>query len=75
MVLRARRDPLWPQGNCSEPQENPVTYPFDSVAGDVQFTQPLLGERTLDLQEGMVHIELVPELIEDAKIGAQGCGP
>ena len=59
-----------PKANCSEPQENPVTYPFDSVAGDVQFTQPLLGERTLDFNtEGMVHIGLVPELIEDAKIG------
>ena len=55
---------------CSEPRENPVTYPFESVGGDVQFTQPKLGERTLDFNtEGMVHIGLVPELIEDAKIG------
>jgi microsomal dipeptidase-like Zn-dependent dipeptidase len=53
---------------CDTPQENPVTYPFESYAGDVTFTEPRVGERTLDFNtEGMVHIGLMPELIEDAR--------
>ena len=55
---------------CDEPQENPVEYPFSSVAGDAEFTQPKLGERTLDFNtEGFVHIGLLPELIQDARLG------
>lgn len=53
---------------CSEPQENPITYPFRSYRDDVEFTQPQLGEREVDFNtEGMIHIGLIPELIEDAR--------
>jgi microsomal dipeptidase-like Zn-dependent dipeptidase len=53
---------------CSEPQENPITYPFTSFAGDVTFTEPQLANRTVDFNtEGFVHIGLLPELIEDAR--------
>ena len=49
-------------------QRNPVTYPFTSYAGDVTFTEPHLGERTVDFNtEGMIHVGLLPELIEDAR--------
>ncbi|MGH0035372.1 MAG: hypothetical protein ACQGVK_10140 [Myxococcota bacterium] len=50
------------------PQEDPITYPFESYAGDVVFTQPRLGNREVDFNtEGLVHIGLVPELIEDVR--------
>jgi microsomal dipeptidase-like Zn-dependent dipeptidase len=50
------------------PQSNGVTYPFDSYRGDVTFTAPHLGERDVDFDtEGMLHIGLLPELIEDAR--------
>ncbi|HRG94758.1 MAG TPA: hypothetical protein PLR99_00840 [Polyangiaceae bacterium] len=53
---------------CSKPQTRPVTYPFKSFAGDVTLTPPTLGERTVDFNsEGMVHIGLMPELVEDAR--------
>ncbi len=53
---------------CGEGQENPITYPFQSYRGDVTFTEPQLGERTVDFNtEGMIHLGLVPELIEDAR--------
>jgi len=53
---------------CADAQTDPVTYPFTSYAGDVVFEAPELGERTVDFNlEGMVHIGLVPELIEDAR--------
>jgi microsomal dipeptidase-like Zn-dependent dipeptidase len=56
------------RSGCGQPQENPVSYPFRSYAGDVSFTQPHLGERTPDFNtEGMLHIGLLPELIEDAR--------
>lgn len=55
---------------CAEPQSNPVTYPFDSYAGDVRFTEPSIGERSLDFNtEGLVHLGLLPELIEDLRRG------
>ncbi len=57
-----------PDADCAQPQENPVEYPFDSYAGDVTFTEPSIGERVVDFNtEGMIHIGLVPELIEDAR--------
>jgi microsomal dipeptidase-like Zn-dependent dipeptidase len=58
-----------PDGGCGDtPQANPITYPFRSFAGDVEFTQPHLGTRTVDFNtEGMLHIGLLPELIEDAR--------
>ena len=60
--------PRFGEGACPEPQEDPVTYPFTSYAGDVEFTEPSVGNRVLDFNtEGMVHIGLMPELIEDAR--------
>ena len=57
-----------PETVCSQPQEDPVTYPFESYAGDVTFTQPWLGNRPADFNtEGMAHIGLLPELIEDVR--------
>lgn len=45
-----------------------IQYPFMSYAGDVEFTQPYMGERKVDFDtEGMIHIGLVPELIQDAR--------
>ena len=45
-----------------------MTYPFTSYAGDVTFTEPVIGERTLDFNtEGLVHVGMIPELIEDAR--------
>jgi hypothetical protein len=53
---------------CSEPQSDPITYPFKSYAGDVTLEQPVVGNRTLDFNtEGMVHLGLVAELIEDVR--------
>lgn len=53
---------------CDRPQANPVEYPFTSYAGDVTFHAPRLGHREVDFNtEGMVHIGLMPELIEDAR--------
>lgn len=53
---------------CSAEQSNPVTYPFQSYAGDITFTEPQLGDRRVDFNtEGMIHIGLIPELIEDAR--------
>lgn len=56
-----------PRG-CSTPQSDPLTYPFTAYAGDVTFHQPQVGVRTLDFNtEGLVHIGLLPELIEDVR--------
>jgi hypothetical protein len=53
---------------CKNKQSNPVTYPFKSYDGQVTFTQPNLGERKVDFnKEGMIHIGLLPELIEDIR--------
>lgn len=62
------RGPRFGDGVCGDPQEDPVTYPFTSYAGDVEFSQPFIGNRELDFNtEGLVHIGLLPELIEDAR--------
>jgi microsomal dipeptidase-like Zn-dependent dipeptidase len=62
------RGPRFGPDGCMTPQDDPITYPFTSYAGDVTFTEPRVGERTLDFNtEGMVHIGLLPELIEDAR--------
>jgi len=56
------------EARCGEPQSNPVSYPFTSLSGDVTFTEPRLGNRTVDFNtEGMIHIGMFPELIEDAR--------
>jgi hypothetical protein len=53
---------------CSQAQVDPVTYPFESYAGDVTFHAPQLGDRPVDFNtEGMAHIGLLPELIEDVR--------
>jgi hypothetical protein len=50
------------------PQANPITYPFASYGGEVTFTEPRLGNRVVDFDtEGMIHIGLMPELVEDAR--------
>lgn len=57
-----------PQSVCSAPQRDPITYPFRSYAGDVVFQQPRLGNRDVDFDtEGMAHIGLVAELIEEVR--------
>jgi hypothetical protein len=62
------RGPRFGEGACPTPQSDPVTYPFTSYAGDVEFTPPRVGERALDFNtEGLVHIGLLPELLEDAR--------
>ena len=63
-----RRPRFGDETQCTEVQENPITYPFTSLSGDVTFTEPTLGERAVDFNtEGMLHIGLLPELIEDAR--------
>jgi microsomal dipeptidase-like Zn-dependent dipeptidase len=60
--------PRFGEDGCGGEQANPVTYPFASFAGDVTFTAPRLGNRVADFNtEGMLHIGLLPELIEDAR--------
>ena len=42
----------------------------DGRAGKARFTRPTIGERALDFNtEGFVHIGLLPELLEDARLG------
>ncbi len=54
--------------NCGREQTDPVTYPFTSYGGDVVFDAPSIGERAVDFnEEGMIHIGMVAELIEDAR--------
>jgi len=54
---------------CADPQtDEGITYPFTSYAGDITLQQPVVGNRTLDFNtEGMVHLGLVAELIEDVR--------
>jgi len=57
-----------PDSDCSEPQANPISYPFTSYDGAITFEQPNLGNRLVDFDtEGMIHIGLLPELIEDVR--------
>ncbi len=55
--------------SCAVPQtDHRMTYPFVSMAGDVTFLPPRLGERSVDFDnEGMLHLGLLPELIQDAR--------
>lgn len=53
---------------CDTPQGNPVTYPFTSYDGSVTFYEPTIGNRRVDFNtEGMVHLGLVAELIEEVR--------
>lgn len=57
------------RAGCSDPQtDEGITYPFTSYGGDITLEQPTVGNRTLDFNtEGMVHVGLVPEVIEDVR--------
>ena len=60
--------PRFAERACAAEQVDPITYPFEAYAGDVTFTQPFVGNRAIDFNmEGLVHIGLLPELIEDAR--------
>jgi len=60
--------PRFGAGVCGGDEVNPVTYPFTSYDGGVTFTEPVAGNRVYDFNtEGMVHVGLIPELIEDAR--------
>jgi hypothetical protein len=62
------RGPRFGDGVCPTPQTDPVTYPFKSYDGDIEFSKPVVGKRQLDFNtEGLVHIGLLPELLEDAR--------
>ncbi len=64
----ARRPRFGDDAGCGQPQANPVTYPFLSYDGEVEFQPPTLGERPVDFNtEGFLHIGLLPELIEDTR--------
>ena len=65
--------PRFGEDGCGGPEQpNPITYPFKSYDGDVEFTQPHLGNREVDFNtEGMIHIGMLPELIQDARADAQ----
>ena len=64
--------PRFAEGACGVEQVDPVVYPFTSYAGDVTFTEPWVGHRSVDFNaEGMVHIGLLPELLEDARHDAE----
>jgi microsomal dipeptidase-like Zn-dependent dipeptidase len=63
--------PRFGDEGCSSPQDNPITYPFTAYAGDITFTRPLLGSRTVDFDtEGLIHIGMLPELLQDARSDA-----
>lgn len=64
----ARRPRFGEHSGCPQPQPNPITYPFRSFDGAVEFTQPRLADREVDFNtDGMLQIGLLPELIEDAR--------
>lgn len=53
---------------CSNQTDEGITYPFTSYAGDVTLQAPVIGDRVLDFNtEGMVHLGLVAEVIEDVR--------
>lgn len=63
--------PRFGEGVCDGMQEDPIEYPFQSLAGDITFTEPSVGDRVVDFNtEGLVHIGMLPELIEDARADA-----
>ena len=62
----ARGPRFGPNANCGDPQSDPITYPFTFYGGDVVFEEPTLGNRTIDFNtEGLAHIGLLPEVIQD----------
>jgi hypothetical protein len=64
----SRRPRFGDRSPCPQPQPNPITYPFTSFDGTIEFTEPQLGDRPVDFNtEGMIHIGLLPELIEEVR--------
>ncbi len=62
------RGPRFAEGACASEQVDPVRYPFTSYAGDITFSEPRAGERRFDFNtEGLAHIGLLPELLDDAR--------
>ena len=60
--------PRFGDEGCGADQVDPVTYPFTSHDGAITFSEPISGERVFDFNtEGMVHLGLLPEYIEDAR--------
>lgn len=58
-----------PRSGCRNQTDEGITYPFTSYAGDITLEEPVVGNRTLDFNtEGMVHLGLVAELIEDVRL-------
>lgn len=60
---------MGPNSRCGTPQtDEGITYPFTSYGGDITLEAPSVGNRDLDFNtEGMVHLGLVAELIEDVR--------
>lgn len=59
-----------PDNTCGGTQDDAtrLTYPFTSYDGSVTFTPAHLGNRDVDFnEEGMLHIGLLPEYIQDAR--------
>lgn len=53
---------------CHSEQQNPVTYPFTSFDGGVQFEQQVSGNRVFDYNtDGLAHIGLLPDVIQDMR--------
>ncbi len=65
----APRPRFGPDSGCGDvPQSNPITYPFTSYAGDITFTEPHLGERTVDFNtEGFIHVGMWPEYVQELR--------
>ncbi len=54
--------------HCEETQTNPVSYPFTSFAGDVEFEKMVAGNRTFDVNtDGLVTIGQLPDVIQDLR--------
>ena len=52
---------------------NPLSYPFNSYTGNVDFTRQQTGERTFDLNtDGVAHYGLVADLLADTQQEPRG---
>ena len=59
---------LWSLASGAAIAQNRGEHPFTSLAGDVEFTQPWVGNCEIDFNtEGFVHIGMLPELLQDAR--------
>ncbi len=65
------RGPRFGDEGCGSEQPNRLTWPFPSFAGDVTFEQSMLGDRSVDFNtEGLIHLGLLPELMQDWRADA-----